>query len=186
MKNNEAKSTKKLRFNAIDVLIVFLVIACIVAAVLRFTVLDNIFENNAEKEYIISFKIDSLTYAQIEAIRLATEESEIGGNWIYLSDGKTKLGEIIKLGEQNKETLTFVNDKGETITAEYAEGENEEDVTWTVTGTIACLGVYNDTNGFLLNGELYLASNSELEVFTKYCDFTLTVLEIEEAPNRQN
>ena len=64
--------------------------------------------------------------------------------------------------------------------------QSEENVTWTVTGTISCSGVYNDTNGFLLNGKLYIASNSELEVFTKYCDFTLTVLDIEEAQNRQN
>ena len=186
MRNNEVKNAKKLRFNAVDILIIFLVVVCIIAAVLRFTVLDDIFENKAEKEYIISFRIDSLTYSQIESIRLATEETDIEGNWIYLSDGKTKLGEIIKLGEQNKETLVFVNDKGENITAEYAEGESEENVTWTVTGTISCFGVYNDTNGFLLNGKLYIASNSELEVFTKYCDFTLTVLDIEEAQNRQN
>ena len=185
MKNSESKS-RKLHFNVIDVLIIVLVVACIVAAVLRFTVLDNLFKNNEQKEYTLTFKVDSLTSAQLEAILLSADETDTGDNWVYLSDGETKLGELIRLGEQNTETLYFVNEKGETVAAKYSDSdiENDEDVTWTITGTITCYGVYNNTNGFLLNGKQYIAANSELDVRTKYCDFVLSVVSIEEADKR--
>jgi len=183
MKNGETKKGK-LRINAIDILIIVLVFACITAVILRYTVLDDLWKDNEQKEYVLTFKVDSLTSAQLDSIRLASEESDVGGNWVYLEDGETKLGKIVKLGEQNKETLCFVNEKGETVTAEYPDTENEEDVTWTVTGTIKCLGVYTDSKGFLLNGNQYIASNSKVNVFTKYCDFSLTVIDIEESSER--
>ena len=183
MKNGESKN-RKLRINAIDILIIVLIFACITAMILRFTVLDNLWQSNEQKEYVLTFKVDSLTSAQLDAIILASEEADVDGNWVYLDDGKTKLGEIVKLGEQNKETLRFVNENGETVTAEYSESENEEDITWTVTGTINCSGVYTDNKGFLLNGKQYIASNSTFSVFTKYCDFELTVIDIEELDKR--
>ena len=185
MKNTEAKKDK-LRFNVIDVLIIVLALACIAAVVLRFTVLEDLFKNNAEKEYVLTFKVDSLSSSQLEAILASIEEADNGGNWVYFSDEETKLGDIIKIGEQNTETLYFVDENGKTISAKYSDSdvENDGDVTWTITGTITCYGIYNENSGFLLNGKQYVAANSKLDVKTKYCDFSLRILSIEEADKR--
>ena len=87
--------------------------------------------------------------------------------------------EVIKeLAHHRHTTLSQWNNYLET--PDY-EKEPDENVTWTLTGKILCLGKYNENNGFLLNGSQYIAPNSELLVKTAFCEFNITVIDIEKS-----
>ena len=73
------------------------------------------------------------------------------------------------------ETLKFKLSDGSEITASYAGDESENDVTWTLTGKIRCNGSVSQDGGFHLNGKRYIGVNEKLSVYSKYCDFDLTV-----------
>ena len=184
MKGNEVKAEKnKLRLNVIDVIIIVLTLACIAAIVLKATVFKDIGREVASEEYIITFKASGLSVPQYDAIvRLSKEDGENDIKWIYLNDGSTKLGELLKLGEQNTEKLYFTDVNGNVVELEYPQ--NDPDATWTITGTIACRGTYTDDGGFLLNGKNFIASNTDLEVYTSECDFELTIIDIQKADKR--
>ena len=184
MKNKEAKAVKsKLRINVIDILIIVLALACIAAMVLRATVLKDIGKSSATEEYIVTFKASSLSSSQYEAIlNLSKEDSDTASRWVYTDNGKTRFGELLKLGEQNTEKLFFTDTNGNVISLEYPQ--NDPDATWTVTGTIACNGTYTDDGGFLLNGKKFVASNTELDVYTSDCDFSITIINIQKADKR--
>lgn len=170
---------KKTRFNVIDALIVVLVLSCIAGVVLRYTVLDDIELSKDQKDFYITFTVSSLSHAQLQKIVEAKDEAETNGNWVYLSDGKTELGVLTALDEQNRSTVEFVKENGEVVYAQYSENESDDEVLWTITGKILCRGCYSENGSFLLNGKEYLSANMVLDVFTKYCDFTLTITDIE-------
>jgi len=184
MKKKEAATAKnKLRFNVIDVLIIVLALACIAAMILRVTILKDIGEKGENEEYIITFKASSLSNSQYEAIlALSKDDATPENRWVYIENGETRFGELLKLGEQNTEKLYFTDDSGNIVSADYPQ--NDPDATWTITGTIACKGTYTDDGGFLLNGRKFIASNTELEVYTADCDFSVTIINIQKADKR--
>ena len=182
MKNKE-NAGGRLRFNAIDAFIIVLVVICIAVAVLRFTIIDDVWAGAAGDKYYLTFKVESLSYSQLESIvaLIDSDNTESGENWVYFQDGKTKIGNLTSIEGQNRETLKFENSDGTITVAPYDEKEPDENVTWTLTGKILCLGKYNENNGFLLNGNQYIAPNSELLVKTAFCEFNMTVIDIEKS-----
>ncbi len=182
MKTKE-NATGKLRFNAIDALIVVLVVACIAVAVLRFTIVDNVWTGASGEKYYITFKADSLSYSQLEAIvsLIDSDASDSENSWVYFADGNTKIGNLTAIEGQNRETLSFENSDGSITLAAYAESEPDESVTWTLTGKILCLGKYNETNGFLLNNTQYISANTTVPVRTAYCEFNITIIDIQKS-----
>ena len=182
-KNTEKKSpaASRFRFNVIDVLIIVMVLVCIGGVVLRYTVLDEVKLGGEMKDYYITFTVSDISYAQLSHIVQAKDETESHDNWVYLSDGITKLGALTAVGEQNKESFVYKNDKGESISAVYSDRESDEDVPWSLTGKILCRGRYSKNGGFLLNGKQFISPNTELDVYMKYCDFTLKIVDISES-----
>ena len=181
--NKENRTGEKARFrlNAIDVLVIVLVVVCIAGVILRHTVLENMNFGGEEKDYYITFTVSSISYSQLQLIDLAKDEAETNGNWVYLSDGYTKLGNLTALGEQNKESFVYKNGNGKTVSVVYSDNEADEDVPWSLTGKILCKGNYSENGGFLLNGNQFISPNTELEVCMKYCDFTLKIIDISES-----
>ena len=177
------KKAGKLRFNVIDAFIIILLVACIAVAVLRFTIVDEVWADSVGEKYYITFKADSLTYSQLQNIvaLIDSEASESGNNWVYLSDGTTKIGNLTEILSQKRETLTFEKSDGSIIIADYAVSELDENVTWTIEGVILCNGTYNENNGFLLNNTQYIAANTDIVVKTAFCEFTMTVIDIEKS-----
>lgn len=183
VKNNEKKNTEtaRFRFNVIDVLIIVMVIVCVGGAFLRYTVLENVNFGGEQKDYYITFTVSDISYSQLQHIVQAKDETESNDNWVYLSDGITKLGDLTAVGEQNKESFVYKNDKGETLSVVYSDSEADGDVPWSMTGKILCKGRYSKNGGFLLNGKDFISPNTELDVYMKYCDFTLKIVDISES-----
>ena len=181
MKEKKAKSLKtasgKPTFNVIDVLIIVVVIACVAGVALRYTVLNENWNQKNDEVYYITCRADSLAYSAYST--LLASSSEQNDNWIYLDDGITRLGTVSVSNSGTlagvPETLKFKLSDGSEITASYAGDESENDVTWTLTGKIRCNGSVSQDGGFLLNGKRYIGVNEKLSVYSKYCDFDLTV-----------
>lgn len=178
---NKEKKTRepgKLRFNVIDLFIVVLVLACIAGIVLRFTVLDGMWNSQKLDEYYITFTASDLSYEQLQSIVQAADPENEDLNWVYFADNNVKLGTLTSILNQNEEKLEF-NANGTFIYVDYPDEEIDENKTWTVTGTVLCLGTYSERKGFLLNGNQYIGANSEVDVQIKDCDFTIVVDNIE-------
>ncbi len=164
-------------FNVIDLLIIIVVLACVAGVILRYTVLNDKWNSKNDEVYYITFRADSLSYSAYST--LLASSSEQGDNWIYLDDGVTRLGTVSISNSGTlagvPETLKFRLPDGSEVTASYSESESEDDVTWTLTGKIRCNGSVSQDGGFLLNGKRYIGVNDKLSVYSKYCDFDLTV-----------
>ncbi len=182
MKSKE-NNAGKLRFNIIDAFIIVLVVACIAVAILRFAIVDDVWVNASGEKYYITFKADSLSYSQLESIvaLVDSDVSDRGDNWVYFTNENTKMGDLTAIEGQNRETLVFQNSDGSITLAPYAESEPDENVTWTLTGKILCLGKYNENNGFLLNNTHYISANTDISVRTAYCEFNMTIIDIQKS-----
>jgi len=180
MKSKE-NSAVRLRFNIIDAFIVILAVACIAVAILRFTIVDEVWANSSGEKYYITFKVDSLSYSQLESIVSLADSSENGNNWVYFADGSAKIGNLTAVEGLNQETISFENPDGTITLAPYDDLEQEKNITWTVKGKILCLGTYNENSGFLLNNTQYISANTEIAVRTALCEFNMTIIDIEKS-----
>ena len=189
MADNIEKRTekkKKTRFNIVDIIIIVAVIACIGGIVLRVVLTDR-FQANNVKDYIVTFKADGLSYAQLLGIEKALDESESGGNFVSFADKSVKIGNLY--GITDSELLYVESHNGERITFEIGEDELntfegddswKDDSVWYIKGTMICSGEYSEDKGFLLGGNTYMAANQMFDVTTKYTEFTIKILGIEE------
>lgn len=184
--NIEKKAEKKkIRFNVVDIIIIVAVLACIGGVVLRIA-LANSFKDSNMKEYIVTFKAEGLSYSQHLGIEQALDEAEKGGNFVSFADKNEKIGKLYGITES--ELLYIKSHNGENVYFEVGENEVntadgddswKEDSVWYIKGTIICSGENSDENGFLLNGDTFLAANQDIEVTTKYAQFKLKITGIE-------
>ncbi len=182
MKDKKIKKTGKkagsaASFNVVDLLIIVVILACITGVVLRYTVLSDTWSLDGGDVYYITFRADSLSYTAYSTLLVAS--SEQNDNWLYLDDGITELGSLsISNGSSiagMPDNLTYRLADGSELSVPYSSSENDNDVTWTLTGKIMCHGKIAQDGGFLLNGQKYISINDRLTVYSKYCDLDLTV-----------
>ncbi len=183
VKKKKSREASRQRFNAIDFLVIMLVLLCVGVVVARFTVLDDLWTTRNLKKYELTFAASDLSYAQCSAISAAVQDESGERNWVYLSDGKTKLGTLMMTNDymQNRDAVVFEKEDGNIVSAIPDETIADKDVRWTVTATIVCYGKYDQNSGFLLGGKQYIAPNSELSVRIHDCDFKLMIVDVEEA-----
>lgn len=201
---NKNKSQKKFKINVFDILIIILVLACIAGIVIRYTVLEKIDEASAFDAYNVYFSVSAITNSEVEALNNTLREEANGESWVFLSDGTTKVGDMIKDKNQHNEMLSpnpsqieMKDENGKTVLVPYsaensAIGENKEihenrHIRYDIENIlIVCEGFYSsETGSFLLNGSMNIAPGSVIEVQTKYGDFSLKVTSIEKAPAAQ-
>lgn len=172
---NKVKNKKRLGFNAIDALIIVLILAAIVGLVLRYTVLSGIENASAHDTYYITFKSAEITQSSCDALDRTAKDAD-GENWVYLQDGTTRVGELTAGSVTYLPSETLAEDKdGNKVAIHYPD-------LFDATGMIKCIGyVASETGAFRLNGKLDLAAGSMLEIQTKYGDFTIEITAIEPA-----
>lgn len=174
-RENKVGSGKKTRFNAIDALIILLVLVCIAGLVVRYTVLNDIGSVSNLNTYYISFKATEISQSQTEALERTAKDAD-GQSWVYLMDGTTYVGHLT---DENPPVLLseiWVEDEsGNVVKIHHPE-------LYDVSGKIKCSGfVSSETGAFKLNGKIDLAAGSKLDVQTKYGDFTIEITAIEPA-----
>lgn len=172
---NKVKVKKKFGFNAVDALIIVLILAAIVGLVLRYTVLNDIEDASSHNTYYITFKSAEIPQSSCDALDRTSKDAD-GENWVYLQDGNTRVGELTSGSVTYLPSETLAEDKdGNKVVVHYPD-------LFDATGMIKCKGyVASETGAFRLNGKLDLAAGSLLEVQTKYGDFTIEITGIEPA-----
>ena len=178
----ETENKRKLKFNVIDVIIVVMILACIAGIVVRYTVIDQLGGVAELDSYYIEFESTLVSYSATEAFNSTVSDVK-GENWVYLRDGVTAVGEMTLANSLPSAEVYIKGENNEIIKAQYADVVNDKDyITYTVSGNLLCQGfVSSETGSFMLNGNIRVAAGTELEVQTKYGDFTLKVTKITQA-----
>lgn len=160
---------KKSRFNAIDGVIILLVLLCIVAIAYKAITYNDNAVNADLKEYRVHFKVDNISSSSYD----------------YFVKGDTMR---IKSTNRAFGTLEGINQH---VPAVGAYNENGGKVLYP---SLENLGIYNDTRyslsgyitvrgemteyGFLLNGDTYIASNSTLDIISEHIETTIRIIDI--------
>lgn len=182
-KAEKKSQSDKRRFNSIDLLIILLIVACIGVLVVRYTLLDNVYTTRNLDEYEMTFTASSLSYAQSRAIFNALSEDTTDNDWVYFSDGVTKIGNVKMTNDfkQDREKVTFTKSDGSVVTVNYDKNASDDEVKWNIRATLSCRGRMTEKNEFLLNGKTYIAPNDEINVYLRDCDLTIRVVKISPA-----
>ena len=160
---------KKSRFNAIDGVIILLVLLCLVAIAYKAITYNDHAVNADLKEYRVHFKVDNISSSSYD----------------YFVKGDTMR---IKSTNRAFGTLEGINQH---VPAVGAYNENGGKVLYPL---LENLGIYNDTRyslsgyitvrgemteyGFLLNGDTYIASNSTLDIISEHIETTIRIIDI--------
>lgn len=186
--DNQNRTQKKFRFTVFDLLIILLIIACVAGIIVRHTILERLENATAYQTYYIYFEAASVSYDATVALE-STHDETSGENWIYLSDGVTKVGNMTKGELSSSENLSVTPSDvyikgadGKTVRAQYADIEKDKaSIKYDVKDILViCEGfVSSESGNFLLNGKTHIAPGTVLDVQTKYGDFSLKVASIE-------
>lgn len=168
MSKNKAKSAK---FNAIDALIILLVIACIASIVYKAVIASDVGGDSDLAEYRVYFKIDDIKSTSAgyfhtgDTVRLKNNGREVG-----VLDGIVQHVPAVGAYNENGEEVFYPDIPDQTIT---------NDTRYSLVGYITVRGEMTD-KGFLLNGESYVAPNSTLDILTEWVDCSIRIISINE------
>lgn len=170
---NDAENSGAVRFKALDVVIIVLILAAVVGVYFRYNILDTLTGNKNQKDYVVSFDITDVQYKTENYINI--------GDIVFLANGE-ELGTLISASEDAKNALivgpaliTFVP-KEENRAVEVTYPENTR---INASGRMVCRGTYTEDGGFLLKGTEHLAIGEKLSVKTALVSVEITVTNID-------
>ena len=162
---------RKGKFNAIDALIILVVIVCLGSVLFRvFSLNEQTIDANL-REYKVQVKIDSLSTAAIpylqkgDVIRLKSSNEVIG-----TFDGIKQVVAAVGAYNDDGEKVFYPDNKESTI---------YDDSRCLVSCLITVKGERTE-NGLLLNGDTYITSNSELVIVTENIETVVRIVSIGE------
>lgn len=164
-KNNQNKP----KFNAIDAVVIILIIACI-AGVLYNAFFGNGYKNDPNlEEYRIYFKIDD--------IKSTSADYFVPGDTVVIkSSGKT-LGMLDEIVQRIPAVGAYNANGGEVLYPNVENATIYDATRYLLVGSISVRGIMTET-GFLLNGESYIAPNSEFTICTKFIEANIRIISI--------
>jgi len=160
---NNQISKSKFKFNVIDFLIIFIVLAVLVSVFLRGSVLDVFKEEQRDISVRYTLIIEELRDTSIQYIK--------NGTSLYFSDEKEYFGKVSSFSF-TPSTMFVELDDG-TITEAIIPSR------YNVTMEIECKTNKTDT-GYMVNGDHFLAKGSVIYLTTSELIFGATVIDFEE------
>lgn len=174
MKKNHVDEAERVsvKFKALDVVIIILILTAIVGVYFRYNILDTLTGNRNLKDHIVSFEISDIQYKTENYINV--------GDKVYYNNGE-ELGTLIEASEDAKNALIVIP----AIKSFVPEGENRAvEVSYPVntridaSGRMMCRGTYSKENGFLLKGTDHIAAGDKISVKTDLVTVEITVTSI--------
>lgn len=165
-KKHEFSGKFRIRFNAIDILILLIVLACVVGLAIRFGTVKEYSADENLKLYSVYFTVSNISYT--------SEDAFVAGDTVTLTEGKTILGTFVGLESILPAEFLARDSEGNLILVSYPETTRID-----VSGKIAARGIMTD-NGFLANGTTYVAAGKAYAAQTEHMDFVLKITNIVE------
>lgn len=171
--------SKKIRFNVVDVIIIFLVIACVVGVIFRGTVKEKLGEALSGETAYITLVAENVPKEYIEAF--------VQGSQAFCED--KNIGVIIGYSYTEQTTVILdLNEKFEYQQTEEGEGGYKRIISpefktvydkesYTVTCQIQVSG-QDKSDGFYLRGSEYIGVGKMLNISTENHAFTMTITKI--------
>ncbi|MBQ3490439.1 MAG: DUF4330 family protein [Clostridia bacterium] len=160
-KNKKKKKASGPRFNVFDFLIIFAILICAGAIIVR-----AIFIGTAKKDMTTATVVFEVSYiSDVTANALDKEEPQP----IYLQSDDTRIGTIIK-AEQTPQKILEKDENGILQSVIHPEK-------YTVKTTANIEGVWSD-DGFLINGTQLATVGKTFDIYTPYVSCTFTVVSI--------
>ena len=160
-------------FNAIDAMIVVLVIVAVLGIYFRYNMMDLLSGQKEKQEYHVTFSIDNIRYTTPNYI-------SIGDTFYMQSDGRV-LGKLVSTSE-NQEALNivpaveyFTDSEGHIVPVSYPNLESRVNVK----GSLLCRGTYTAEGGFCLDGTVYLSAGQEIQVYSDHVTVCMKILSVE-------
>lgn len=160
-------------FNAVDAMIIILLIFALVGIYFRYNIIDFLTTDKNNDQYVVSFSIDDIRYTTPNYL-------SVGDKVYFKSTGKT-MGSIISESEnQGALNITpaqkyFTNSQGDIEAVFYPDEESRVDAK----GRLLCMGSYTGESGFCIDGNTYIASGQYVDVYTEMVTLTLKITAIE-------
>ena len=178
MKNSNVKDNEKnnggVRFRALDIVIIILILAAVAGIYFRYNILDTLTGRLNQKDYIISFEINDIMYSTENYIN-------IGDKVYYNSGSGENVGKLIEASEDSKNALSVRYAKIDII----PEGEKQvyeayypKDTRIDASGRMLCSGTYSVAGGFLLNGTDHVSAGDKLAVRTDLVTVEIVITDI--------
>lgn len=170
------ESTKKYRFNIMDVIVILLVLLCIVSIVLRSV---SIKESYKPKEYLVYFEIDDIKNSSY-----AFFEGHSGEN-VRIKDSGELLGTLGSEFTRGVAIHTYTENKDENIAdKQYYHPEASEDISFSyercsISGYIVVSGEMT-RDGLLINDKTLLLPEQVLNIVTEHIETTIKIVSIEQ------
>lgn len=154
---------KRAKFNALDAFIVLVILVILVGAGLRMFMNENGDKTIENEKYVVSFVIRKAIDSDADALT--------SGDVFYLDTNGAVLGTLDGEPVVSPAEVTVIDENGQ-LKAGYSSGENVY-----IRGRLIVEG-YMTEDGFMLNGNTYLAPNKNLEVHSAYIMKTIEISEI--------
>ena len=173
MKNKKAdmeQNKNRVKFRALDVVIIVLLLASLVGVYFRYNIVDMLVGGRNLDDYAVSF--------EIKDIQDATKDKFEIGNKIYYRSNGDLLGELIPVTENSDAPVRHtpaIKSVVPTGTNEVVEIAYPEGTRIDVSARMMCKGRLSDDGGFLLDGTEYIAPGQSISVMTDYVTFDIVV-----------
>ena len=165
------RTENKKRIGALDIFIILVVLIVIASIVVRF--ISNRNSDYGDKvqldNYVVSFKIMGIKDSS------AKNYFEAGTNF-YLDEGDAFLGTLREGVTINDALKYYYLHDGSVIGVQNSATGNLYRVD--VEGALDVTGKTDQNGKFLLNGNTYIAKNSEVKIYSKYLSVVILVTDI--------
>lgn len=171
-KRTKEEKRERPHFNVIDALILILLVAVAAGVYFRFNIIDLLKTSSADEKYAVSYSIENVRYTTPSYINVNDE--------VYFSaDGKL-MGTVISASE-NQGALNITPASKDFVSADgkIEEVFYPEDTRVSATGRILCVGSYDSSVGFCIDGTKYISPGQTVEIYTDFVTLTVTVTAIE-------
>ena len=180
---NEQKSTKpaavasQKRGNVLDILIVLLLVAALVAIGYRYYAHSGQGKSELLSYAEVSFEIKDAVYSLPSYVKVGDE--------LYMEDG-TYLGVLKDSSTDDDSTALYTSpatviatdEDGNFVRISYADHSRLD-----CTGILSCRGTFEADGSFLLDGTMHLTPGSAIRVHTETASFTIAITDCAKSGN---
>ncbi|MEE0970704.1 MAG: DUF4330 family protein [Clostridia bacterium] len=156
------EKTKIKRINALDFVIIVIIVFCVASFVMRFQKGEELASYASEGKYEISFLVNDVRYTTADAF--------VKGDRVYVATDDHYIGTFEHLDSNNPAAYYAETPEEGIVKVYYPEGTRVD-----LTGTIISNGFMND-DGYFAGGSYFLAPGKRMTIYTGhvYVEVVLT------------